>query len=103
MSLIRQTDQIPDAATVRRLLKAKGFTAIKVKRSHSPWSGDVYFNVSTPTPPGVAVVYDSGCEAHPGEKFFSDDAGRTAGNLQSLAAACKAIEAESRNPQPATP
>ena len=91
MSLIKQTDQIPDAATVRRLLRAKGYSTIKVKRSHSPWSGAVFFDVSIPTPPGVAVITDSGTEHTPGG-IYSNDAGATAKLLTTLADACKQVE-----------
>jgi hypothetical protein len=93
MSLIKQTDQIPDAATVRRLLKAKGYTEIKVKRTHSPFSGDTFFDVTAPTPPGVAVITDSGTEHTPGG-VYSSDGGATAGKLQSLADACKLVARE---------
>lgn len=93
MSLIKQTDKIPDAATVRRLLKAKGYTEISVKRCNSPFSGTTFFDVQMKAPPGVSVITDSGSERNPGQKFYSSDAGATAGKLATLHDACKELEA----------
>ena len=61
MSLIRETQTITDAAAVRRLLKAKGFTCkLSVRRWNPPLGGNGYFSVELPIPEGVSVVSSGG-------------------------------------------
>ena len=84
MSMIKQTENIPDAATVRRLLKERGFThKVSIRRCNSPFSGMVFFDVSMKIPEGVTLI-TSGSSDRPGTQYGSSDGGKHASLLVEL-------------------
>ena len=94
MSLIKQTNTIPDAATVRHLLKAKGFTEkLSVRRSSSPFSGTTFFSVEITAPARVSVITSCASD-RPGTAYGSNDGGQHAGRLAELDRTLEQIESE---------
>lgn len=94
MSLIRETQTITDAAAVRRLLKAKGFTCkLSVRRWNPPLGGNGYFSVELPIPEGVSVVSSGGSDK-PGTRYGSSDGGQHAALLSRLDETLKQIQLE---------
>jgi hypothetical protein len=72
-----------NANEVRRFLKEKGFTKVRVRLVHNPFGGEnLFFVKRTDLPENVAVVTQS----LPGEPmhFFSSDGGKTAKMLVDL-------------------
>ena len=83
-----------NAAQVRKFLKAKGFTNIKVRWSNNPFGGEGKFSVEpTDIPAGVAVLYDSGSPADrragKGSTHYTSDGGESAKKYAALKEALK--------------